>query len=92
MCLNDAGIIGGNGAGKSTLFKMIMGQETPDSGQVSPPNLPNRTSEEKVRHSTAQGRSLLLCKVRLPHLSASQRLSQFATEQAVTGSVAHDGG
>ena len=29
------GIIGPNGAGKSTLFKMIMGQETPDSGEVS---------------------------------------------------------
>ncbi|MFT7558143.1 MAG: sulfate-transporting ATPase [Flavobacteriales bacterium] len=28
------GIIGGNGAGKSTLFRMISGQETPDSGSV----------------------------------------------------------
>ncbi len=28
------GIIGGNGAGKSTLFKMIAGEETPDSGEV----------------------------------------------------------
>ena len=28
------GIIGGNGAGKSTLFRMISGQETPDSGTV----------------------------------------------------------
>ena len=28
------GIIGPNGAGKSTLFKMIMGLETPDSGEV----------------------------------------------------------
>lgn len=28
------GIIGGNGAGKSTLFKMIAGEETPDSGKV----------------------------------------------------------
>ena len=26
------GVIGPNGAGKSTLFKMITGQETPDSG------------------------------------------------------------
>jgi ATPase subunit of ABC transporter with duplicated ATPase domains len=26
------GVIGGNGAGKTTLFKMITGQETPDSG------------------------------------------------------------
>ena len=29
------GIIGPNGAGKSTLFKMIMGLEKPDSGEVS---------------------------------------------------------
>ncbi|MEP2737280.1 MAG: energy-dependent translational throttle protein EttA [Erythrobacter sp.] len=28
------GVIGPNGAGKSTLFKMITGQETPDSGQI----------------------------------------------------------
>ncbi|HSC76620.1 MAG TPA: energy-dependent translational throttle protein EttA [Pseudomonadales bacterium] len=29
------GIIGGNGAGKSTLFKMITGQEKPDSGTIT---------------------------------------------------------
>lgn len=29
------GIIGPNGAGKSTLFRMIAGQETPDSGQIN---------------------------------------------------------
>ncbi|GHC29786.1 energy-dependent translational throttle protein EttA [Kushneria pakistanensis] len=28
------GIVGGNGAGKSTLFRMITGQEQPDSGEV----------------------------------------------------------
>jgi len=28
------GVIGGNGAGKSTLFRMIMGQEQPDSGNI----------------------------------------------------------
>ncbi|MDI3324708.1 energy-dependent translational throttle protein EttA [Pontibacterium granulatum] len=28
------GIIGGNGAGKSTLFKMITGEETPDTGSI----------------------------------------------------------
>lgn len=28
------GVIGGNGAGKSTLFRMIMGQEKPDSGSI----------------------------------------------------------
>lgn len=44
MLINDAtfeippgavvGIVGPNGAGKSTLFKMIMGTETPDSGEI----------------------------------------------------------
>jgi ATP-binding cassette ChvD family protein len=29
------GIIGPNGVGKSTLFRMIMGEETPDSGQIT---------------------------------------------------------
>ncbi len=29
------GVIGPNGAGKTTLFKMIIGQETPDSGSIS---------------------------------------------------------
>ena len=29
------GIIGPNGAGKSTLFKLITGQETPDSGEIT---------------------------------------------------------
>lgn len=29
------GIIGPNGAGKSTLFRMIVGQQTPESGQVA---------------------------------------------------------
>jgi len=28
------GVIGGNGAGKSTLFRMIMGTEKPDSGEI----------------------------------------------------------
>jgi ATP-binding cassette ChvD family protein len=28
------GVIGPNGAGKTTLFKMLLGQETPDSGEV----------------------------------------------------------
>ncbi|MCZ2982493.1 ATP-binding cassette domain-containing protein, partial [Acinetobacter baumannii] len=29
------GVIGPNGAGKTTLFRMIIGQEQPDEGQVS---------------------------------------------------------
>ena len=29
------GLIGPNGAGKSTIFRMIVGQEHPDAGQVN---------------------------------------------------------
>ena len=29
-----AGIIGGNGSGKSTLFRMLMGEEQPDGGDL----------------------------------------------------------
>lgn len=29
------GVIGGNGAGKSTLFRMLMGREQPDSGNIT---------------------------------------------------------
>lgn len=32
--LVSAGIIGANGAGKSTLFRMLVGQEQPDSGEL----------------------------------------------------------
>ncbi len=32
--MHVVGIVGGNGAGKSTLFRMIMGQEKPDSGSL----------------------------------------------------------
>jgi len=32
------GLVGRNGHGKTTLFKMILGQEHPDSGCISVPN------------------------------------------------------
>src|SRR5204863_9808903 len=31
------GLVGPNGAGKTTLFRMIVGEETPDEGDVSVP-------------------------------------------------------
>ena len=33
-CGAIVGVIGGNGAGKTTLFRMLTGQETPDSGEI----------------------------------------------------------
>jgi ATP-binding cassette subfamily F protein 3 len=31
---NRVGLVGRNGSGKSTLFKLILGEETPDSGEI----------------------------------------------------------
>lgn len=31
---NKVGLVGRNGSGKSTLFKLILGEETPDSGEI----------------------------------------------------------
>jgi len=31
---NRAGLVGRNGSGKSTLFKLILGEESPDSGDI----------------------------------------------------------
>ena len=31
---NRSGLVGRNGSGKSTLFKLILGEETPDSGEI----------------------------------------------------------
>src|ERR1041385_5296887 len=31
------GLVGPNGAGKTTLFRMIVGEETPDEGEISVP-------------------------------------------------------
>jgi ATPase subunit of ABC transporter with duplicated ATPase domains len=37
------GLVGPNGAGKTTLFRMVVGEETPDEGAVSVPNLTRKT-------------------------------------------------
>ena len=31
---NRVGLVGRNGSGKSTLFKMILSEESPDSGEI----------------------------------------------------------
>ena len=36
-----AGLVGPNGAGKTTVFRMIVGEELPDEGEVS---VPKRTT------------------------------------------------
>lgn len=52
------GLVGPNGAGKTTLFRMIMGEELPDDGDVS---LPKKTTVGYFRQDVEemQGRSVL---------------------------------
>jgi sulfate-transporting ATPase len=45
------GVIGPNGAGKSTLFKMIMGREQPDSGEIVVGPTVNISSVDQSRES-----------------------------------------
>lgn len=45
------GIIGANGAGKSTLFKMLMGQEAPDSGTIELGETVQMNSVDQFRDS-----------------------------------------
>lgn len=45
------GVIGGNGAGKSTLFKMLVGAEQPDSGQITIGSTVKLASVDQSRES-----------------------------------------
>ena len=52
------GLVGPNGAGKTTLFRMIVGEETPDDGEVS---LPRKLTIGYFRQDVEEmsGRSVL---------------------------------
>ncbi|MDE3198988.1 MAG: ABC-F family ATP-binding cassette domain-containing protein, partial [Acidobacteriota bacterium] len=52
------GLVGPNGAGKTTLFRMLVGEEDPDDGEVT---LPKRTTVGYFRQDTEEmsGRSVL---------------------------------
>src|SRR6188472_3603227 len=53
-----AGLVGPNGSGKTTLFRMIVGEEVPDEGEVS---IPKRVSIGYFRQDVGEmsGRSVL---------------------------------
>src|ERR1051325_10178667 len=53
-----AGLVGPNGSGKTTLFRMIVGEEAPDEGDVS---VPKRTTIGYFRQDVEEmaGRSVL---------------------------------
>ena len=52
------GLVGPNGAGKTTLFRMIVGEEAPDEGEVT---VPRRTTIGYFRQDVEEmsGRSVL---------------------------------
>ncbi len=52
------GIIGPNGAGKSTLFRMIAGQEKPDSGEVKVGQTANISFVDQSRETLANDQSV----------------------------------
>ncbi|MGG4604682.1 energy-dependent translational throttle protein EttA [Paenalcaligenes sp. Me131] len=52
------GIIGPNGAGKSTLFRMIAGEEQPDSGSVDIGQTVNLSYVDQSRDSLPNGKSV----------------------------------
>ncbi len=52
------GIIGPNGAGKSTLFRMIAGQEQPDSGEVKIGQTVNVSFVDQSRETLANNQSV----------------------------------
>lgn len=52
------GIIGPNGAGKSTLFRMIAGQETPDSGEVKIGQTANISFVDQSRETLSNDKSV----------------------------------
>lgn len=52
------GIIGANGAGKSTMFKMISGEETPDSGSLRIGETVNLALVEQSRAELADDKSV----------------------------------
>lgn len=52
------GVIGPNGAGKSTLFRMITGQETPDSGSITIGDTVELSYVDQSRDALAGGKTV----------------------------------
>src|SRR3954451_4548023 len=86
------GLVGPNGSGKTTLFRMIMGEEVPDEGDVS---VPKKLTVGYFRQDVEEmsGRSVLdeaiLCSGRVGDLpSELEHLQNAMSDPAQAGGLA----
>lgn len=75
------GIIGRNGSGKSTLFKMILGEETPDSGDIVIPKHYLIKSLDQYIHFTKET-VLAEC---MQELSSDEQYDDYKAEKILFG-------
>ena len=90
LSLSTYGILGTNGAGKTTLFKLLVGHDTPDSGQLSVGGHPVSTAGYRIREQVGYlpehvgfpgrltGREILHFHAEMRGLPADNRIQQTA--------------
>lgn len=75
------GLVGRNGTGKSTLFKMILGKESPDSGEVIiPKNYPIGVLEQHLNFT--EDTILKECLLSLPE---EEKFDEYKAEKILSG-------
>ena len=83
------GIIGGNGSGKSTLFKMMMGQEQPDSGEVALGQTVVPMYSEQSREGLSDNNTVRTTAASNPHPCCSGKMCQIITNLCTAVQIAN---